>query len=78
MTPTPVYTFDECMDLIKDCRLDELVALSALLIEEWKCYSVNEQMALLTALVNSRKALQSHGDRKFLFLKSRDNKNLEK
>jgi hypothetical protein len=72
MTPAPVYTFDECIELIKDCRIDELVALSTLLIEEWKCYTVAEQMALLTALVNCRKALQLHGDRNFLFLKSRD------
>ena len=75
MTPAPVYSFEECMELITDCRIDELVALSTLLMEEWKCYTVGEQMALLTALVNCRKAFQQHGERNFLYLKNRDKKN---
>ena len=75
MTHTPIYNFDECMELLNNCRLDELVALSALLIEEWNCYSIGEQTALLAALVNCRKSLQFHNDRQFYFLKTRDSGN---
>jgi len=72
MTPTPLYSFPECIELMTDCRIEELVALSALLIEEWKGYTMDEQVLLLAALVKRRKALMHGADRQWRFFRSRD------
>jgi len=78
MTSTPVYSLGECMDLMKDCRLEELVALSTLLTEEWSRYSLEEQAQLLPALTKRRKELHRTADREWLFFRNRNFPNNKK
>lgn len=74
MPKTSLYTLTECIDLMKDCRLDELVALSTLLIEEWQSYTIDEQVQLLPALVKRREELQKTPDhRNYIYFKGRGN-----
>ena len=78
MTPQPIYSLEECMDLIKDCRIEELVALSALLIDEWSRYSLEEQIQLLPTLTKRRKELYRNADRQWLFFRDRNLPNNKK
>jgi hypothetical protein len=69
MKTSPLYSFAECTALLTDCRLDELVALSALLSEEWKGYTIREQTFLLEALVKRKKELMRTNDRQWLYFR---------
>ena len=71
MKTSALYSFSECIALLTDCRLDELVALSAVLYEEWKIYTIKEQTLLLEALVKRRKELMRTNDRQWLYLRNR-------
>ena len=67
MKSSTLYSFAECIELVTDCRLDELVALSAVLFEEWKGYTIGEQALLLEAMVKRRKELMRTNDRQWLY-----------
>ena len=53
----PMYRLEQCMDLVQECTVEELVALSTQVREDWKGYPYSEQKQLLSVMVNRRKQL---------------------